>query len=72
LGRVPGSAVVGLAVIALYAALGFAGLDHYALAPVAGHSLMMNASIFGEVIAAAVLLVVIAWTAFRGRPMSRL
>ena len=63
-----GLAVVGLAVLALYAALGFAGLDHYAIAPVAAHSLVMNATIGGEVIAASVLLVVIAWMALRRRP----
>jgi len=62
-----GLAVVGLAVLAVYAALGFAGLDHYAIAPVAAHSLVMNATIVGEVIAASVLLVVIAWNWFRKR-----
>jgi hypothetical protein len=62
-----GLAVVGLAVLAVYAALGFAGLDHYAMAPVAAHSLMMNATIVGEAIAASVLLVVIAWMALRTR-----
>ena len=63
-----GLAVVGLAVLAVYAALGFAGLDHYAIAPVAAHSWVMNATIVGEVIAASVLLVVIAWMALRRRP----
>ena len=63
-----GLAVVGLAVLAVYAALGFAGLDHYAIAPVAAHSLVMNATIAGEAIAASVLLVVIAWMALRRRP----
>jgi uncharacterized membrane protein len=63
-----GLTVTGLAVIALYAALGFAGLDHYAIAPISAHSLMMNATIAAEVIAAAALLVVIAWTAFRENP----
>jgi hypothetical protein len=63
-----GLAVVGLAVIALYAALGFGGLDHYAIAPVSAHSLVMNATIVGEAIGASGLLVVVAWVAFRGRP----
>ena len=63
-----GLTVAGLAVIALYAALGFGGLDHYAIAPVSAHSLVMNATIVGEAIAASVLLVVVAWVAFRGRP----
>jgi hypothetical protein len=59
-----GFTVVGLGVIALYAALGFGGLDHYAVAPVSAHSLVMNATIVGEVIAASGLLVVVAWVAF--------
>ena len=63
-----GLTVTGLAVIALYAALGFAGLDHYVIAPISAHSLMMNATIVAEVIAASVLLVVIVWTAFQGSP----
>ena len=63
-----GLTATGLAVIALYAALGFAGLDHYAIAPVDAHSFAMNATIGGEVIAASVLLVVIAWMALRRRP----
>ena len=54
---------VGLALIALYAALGFAGLDHYTLAPVSAHSWAMNATILGEVLCASALLVVIAWNA---------
>jgi hypothetical protein len=62
-----GLTVAGLAVIALYAALGFGGLDHYVIAPVSAHSLVMNATIVGEVVAASVLLVVVAWMAFRGR-----
>jgi hypothetical protein len=61
-----GLTVIGLAVIALYAALGFGGLDHYAVAPVSAHSLVMNATIVGEVIAASGLLVVVAWVAFAG------
>jgi hypothetical protein len=61
-----GAKVVGLATIALYAALGFAGLDHYVIAPISAHSLAMNATIVAEVIAASVLLLVIAWTAVRG------
>ena len=47
----------GLLLVAGYAALGFAGLDHYWVAPVAAHSLAMNATIWGEVAAAAVLFV---------------
>lgn len=61
---------LGLAVIALYAALGFAGLDHYTLAPVSAHSLAMNATIVGEVLSASALLVVIAWIALRYREIT--
>ena len=34
--------------IAIYAVLGFAGLDHYTLAPVSAHTLAMNATIWLE------------------------
>jgi hypothetical protein len=50
----------GLAFVALYAALGFAGLDHYALAPIAAHTPVMNLTIWLEVAAAAVLLLGVA------------
>jgi hypothetical protein len=46
----------GLAVICVYGALGFAGLDHYAVAPMGAHSFVMNLTILCEVAAAAVLL----------------
>jgi len=39
----------GLLVIVGYAALGFAGLDHYWVAPFAAHSIAMNATIWFEV-----------------------
>ncbi len=61
------SPAVGLTTIAPYAGLGFAGLDHYTLAPVSAHSWAMNATIAGEVSAASALLIVIAWTALRYR-----
>jgi hypothetical protein len=48
---------LGLTVIALYALLGFAGLDHYVVAPLRAHSMTMNATIVGEVAMAAILLV---------------
>jgi hypothetical protein len=66
-----GLKVIGLTAIALYAATGFAALDHYAIAPVSAHSMAMNATIIGEVVAASVLLVVTAWMAFRGRQKSK-
>ncbi len=47
---------LGLLLIAGYAALGFDGLGHYSLAPVSAHTFTMNATIWFEVVAAAVLL----------------
>ncbi len=46
----------GLLFVAAYAAMGFDGLGHYALAPMELHTLMSNVTIFSEVAAAAVLL----------------
>ena len=66
-----GLTVVGLGVIALYAALGFGGLDHYAVAPVSAHSWVMNATIVAEVLAASALLVVVAWVGFAGDQSGR-
>lgn len=52
---------LGLALVAVYAGLGCAGLDHYAIAPVAAHSWAMSATILAEVAAAAWLLALTAW-----------
>ena len=60
-----GLRVLGLLFIAGYAALGFAGLDHYAVAPMSAHTLAMNATIWFEVVAAAVLLVATIALLFR-------
>ena len=49
-------AVAGFLLIAIYAALGFDGLGHYALAPMTSHTLAMNLTIWVEVAAAAALL----------------
>ena len=46
----------GLAVVVAYALLGFAGLDHYAAAPMSAHTPAMNATIAFEVACAALLL----------------
>jgi hypothetical protein len=54
------SRIAGLLVIGLYALLGFGGLDHYAMAPVAAHSVAMNASIIVEVSTSFVLLCFVA------------
>jgi len=59
--------VPGLVLIAGYAALGFAGLDHYWVAPFSAHSLAMNATIGFEVAAAAVLLATVLLLLFRGQ-----
>jgi hypothetical protein len=48
-----GHEILGLCVIAAYAALGFDGLAHYALAPFAAHSVPMHLTILLEVVAAA-------------------
>ena len=53
----------GLFAIAVYALFGFDGLDHYMLAPMGAHTLVMNASILTEVAAAAVLLGYVAYSA---------
>jgi hypothetical protein len=46
----------GLLLVAVYAALGFDGLGHYAVAPMALHTLGANITILSEVAAAALLL----------------
>lgn len=47
--------------MAVYAALGFDGLGHYAVAPIELHPLMANITILSEVAAAALLLPVVLW-----------
>ena len=64
------SQVIGLLVIALYAVLGFGGLDHYTIAPIRAHTVAMNATIFAEVLAASVLLIFVAYSSLRGRRQS--
>ncbi|MGH8670312.1 MAG: hypothetical protein ACREUN_09720 [Burkholderiales bacterium] len=51
-----GYKIVGLAVIGAYAGLGFDGLAHYAIAPFRDHSATMHATIWLEVLTAALLL----------------
>jgi hypothetical protein len=51
----------GLLLLAVYAAMGFDGLGHYALAPIELHPLMANVTILSEVLAAALLLPVVLW-----------
>jgi hypothetical protein len=58
----------GLLVLVGYAALGFAGLDHYWVAPFAAHSLAMNATIWFEVLSATALFVTALGLVFVNRP----
>jgi hypothetical protein len=51
----------GLRLIAIYAALGFDGLGHYAVAPFAWHSFGANFTIVSEVVAAGALLFAIGY-----------
>lgn len=51
---------IGLALIAVYAVLGFAGLDHYVLAPMSAHTAAMNATIWLETATGMLLLVFVA------------
>ncbi len=51
--------IPGLGLIVLYAVFGLGGLMHYALAPVAAHTLGMNATIWAEVAAAILLLTIV-------------
>jgi hypothetical protein len=58
-------AVAGFVLMAIYAALGFDGLGHYALAPISAHTLAMNLTIWCEVVTAAALLATVLRCLFR-------
>lgn len=64
----------GLVLIGVYAALGFGGLDHYALAPISAHTVAMNATIWLETATGVALLACVSlvfvnrWSAPRLRP----
>jgi hypothetical protein len=58
------SRAAGLGAIALYALLGFGGLDHYTVAPVSAHTLAMNLTILFECASALVLVLYVARSAF--------
>ena len=66
-----GFRVSGLLLIAGYAVLGFAGLDHYSVAPILAHTLAMNVTIWFEVVAAAVLLAVTVALVLRSLSLRR-
>lgn len=51
----------GLAMIAVYAVLGLAGLDHYTLAPMSAHTIAMNTTIWLETATGIALLALVAW-----------
>jgi hypothetical protein len=54
-----GYRLAGRALIALYAVVGFAGLDHYVIAPFSAHTPAMHLTILLEVVCAALLLVAV-------------
>jgi hypothetical protein len=60
-----GFQLIGLLVLALYAALGFDSLSHYVIAPFSAHTGMMHFTIWLDVATAAVLLVAAARLAAR-------
>lgn len=59
-------AFLGLILLAIYTALGFDGLLHYGRAPFAAHTMGMNATIWLEVMAAALAFGAVAWLAAKG------
>lgn len=54
-----GFRIPGLAVLLVYAAVGFDGLLHYSRAPLAAHTVAMNATIWFEVVTAALLSIAV-------------
>ena len=55
-----GRPLAGLALLAVYAVLGFDGFAHYGLAPASAHTAAMNASIWLEAATAALVLAAVA------------
>jgi hypothetical protein len=60
-----GHPAVGLGLVGLYAVLGFDAFAHYVLAPAAAHTAAMNATIWLEAAAAALVFVAVAVLAKR-------
>jgi hypothetical protein len=56
---------LGLALLGVYATLGFAGLLHYTRAPFSHHTAAMNATIWAEAMGGALLLVSVVRLGFR-------
>jgi hypothetical protein len=67
-----GSRWAGLATITLYGVFGLAGLDHYTVAPMGAHSIVMNLTILTEAATAAALLVFVAHSMLLTRRPARL
>lgn len=61
------SRLAGLVLVGVYAALGFDGLAHYALAPISAHTIAMNATIWAEAVAGAALLGATGWLMLKGK-----
>src|SRR5688500_6736923 len=55
-----GYRILGLVLLAAYGCYGLDGLVHYAVAPIAAHSMAMNVSIWVEATAGAALLSILA------------
>ena len=51
--------LIGLGLLALYGALGLDGLLHYSRAPMSAHTFDMNVTIWTEVVAASLVLLVV-------------
>ncbi len=64
------SRVTGLCTLAVYALLGFAALDHYAVAPISAHSIAMSTTVIVEVAAASALLIGVGYVGLRFRPVA--
>jgi hypothetical protein len=57
--------LVGLSVVAIYAAMGLDGLGHYRLAPLSAHTPLMNLTIWLEAASATLVLVAVAVRFYR-------
>jgi hypothetical protein len=64
------SRAMGLFTLAVYALLGFGGLDHYAVAPISAHSIAMSTTIIVEVAAASALLICVGYSVLHLRPIA--
>ena len=62
--------MIGLGMLAVYAAFGLDGLLHYTRAPMSGHTVGMNVTIWTEVITASLALSAVVWLACRPAPVA--